>query len=68
MSMRSMKSKLEYSNFPVKLGLPPAPPWKRRTPAPGPGTGTRQRRSEKIDADAMKLVEKAQGNSDKGDS
>lgn len=68
MSMRSIKSDLEYSRFPMKLGLSPAPSWKRRTPAPGPGTGTRQRRSDKISAEALKQVEKAQGNSDKGDS
>jgi len=68
MSMRSIRSDLEYSRFPMKLGLPPTPPWKRRTPAPGPGSGTRQRRSEKIDADAQKHADKAQGNSDKGDS
>ncbi len=68
MSMRSIKSDLEYSRFPMKLGMPPSPSWKRRTPAPGPGSGTRLRRSDKIDADALKREEKAQGNSDKGDS
>lgn len=68
MSMRSIKSDLEYSRFPMKLGLPPTPPWKRRTPAPGPGSGTRLRRSEKVDADSLKRADKAQGNSDKGDS
>lgn len=67
MSMRSIRSDLEYSRFPVKLGLPPGPSWKRRTPAPGPGSGTRQRRSEKVDADALKRAEQAQGNSDKGE-
>lgn len=68
MSMRSIKYDLEYSSFPVKLGLQPAPAWKRRKPAPGPGRGPRQRRSEKVDADAVKRMEQVQGNSDKGDS
>lgn len=68
MSMRTIKSNLEYSRFPIKLGLPPSPPWKRRAPAPGPGTGTRERRSEKVDADALKRAERAQGNSDKSES
>lgn len=68
MSMRSIKSDLKYSRFPMKLGLPPSPEWKRRTPAPGPGSGSRQRRSEQIRAEAFKRAEKAQGNSEKGDS
>jgi hypothetical protein len=68
MSMRSIKSDLEFSRFPVKLGLQPTPSWKRRTPAPGPGSGTKLRRSDKVEADALRRVEKAQGNSDKGDS
>lgn len=68
MSMRSIRSDLEYSRFPMKLGLPPSPEWKRRTPAPGPGSGNRQRRSERLSLDALKRTEKAQGNSDKGDS
>lgn len=69
MSMRSIRSDLEYSRFPVKLGLPPSPTWTRRTPAPGPGSGTRQRRSDKVDADAVKKrLESARGQSDKSDS
>ena len=64
MSMRSIKSKLQYSRFPVKLGLPPAPPWRRRSPAPGPGSGTRQRHSEKLEVVDKRAVEQ---NSVKGD-
>jgi hypothetical protein len=67
MSMRSIKSDLKYSRFPVKLGMPPSPPWKRRTPAPGPGSGTRVRRSELVDAQA-KRADKAQGNSEGSDT
>ena len=66
MSMRSIKSDLKYSRFPVKLGLPPSPPWKRRTPAPGPGSGTRTRRSELVEA--KPLADKAQGNSEGSDT
>lgn len=68
MSTRSIRSELEYSRFPLKLGMPPAPEWKRRTPAPGPGSGGRQRRSEQVEADAEKRAEKAQGQSDGADS
>ncbi len=70
MSMRSIRSDLKYSRFPVKLGLPPAPLWKRRTPAPGPGSGERLRRSERVDADASKRADLAQvqGRSDPSDS
>jgi len=68
MSMRSIKSDLKYSRFPVKLGMPPSPPWKRRTPAPGPGSGSRVRRSEQVVEVQLKLVEKAQGNSEGSDS
>ena len=69
MSMRTIKSDLESSRFPLKVGLQPSPSWKRRTSiAPGPGSGSRQRRSEKVEAEMLKLKEKAQGNSDKGDS
>lgn len=68
MSMRSTKFDLEYSRFPLKLGLPPSPQWKRRAPAPGPGPGSRQRRSEQVDADANKRSEKAQGNNDGSDT
>lgn len=69
MSMRTIKSDLESSRFPLKVGLQPSPSWKRKTATvPGPGSGPRQRRSEKLDAELLKLKEKAQGNSDKGDS
>lgn len=67
MSMRSIKSDLKYSRFPIKLGMPPSPPWKRRTPAPGPGSGTRVRRSELVEAQARQ-ADKAQGNSEGSDS
>ena len=39
MSTKTTKSKLSDSKFPLKLGLPPTPPWRRRVPAPGPGSG-----------------------------
>jgi hypothetical protein len=66
MSMRSTRSDLKGSRFPLKLGLPPAPQWKRRTPAaPGPGSGDRVRRSEQADADATKLGEMAHSHGDK---
>ncbi len=64
MSMRSTRSDLKDSRFPLKLGLPPAPPWKRRAPAPGPPSGDRVRRSEQVDADANKLGEMAQNEKD----
>ena len=67
MSMRSTRSDLKSSRFPLKLGLPPSPPWKRRAPVPGPGNGDRVRRSEQVDADATKLGEVAQF-SDNSDS
>jgi hypothetical protein len=68
MSMRSIRSELKSSRFPLKLGLPPAPPWKRRTPAPNPGPGDRVRRSEQVDADATRRGEMATSSSDKSDS
>lgn len=37
---KTTKSKLSDSKFPLKLGLPPTPPWRRRVPAPGPGSGS----------------------------
>lgn len=39
-STKTIKSKLSDSKFPLKLGLPPTPPWRRRIPAPGPGSGS----------------------------
>lgn len=65
MFMRSTRSDLKDSSFPLKLGLPPAPPWKRREPAPGPGSGDRVRRSEQVDATTIKLSEIAQSSFDK---
>ena len=66
--MRSIRSDLEYSRFPVKLGLPPTPPWKRRAPAPGPGSGERVRRSEQLDAESAHRLEQALGTIDKGET
>ncbi len=57
MSMRSIKSKLAYSRFPVKVMMPPAPPWRRRSPSPGPGTGGRQRRSERLELVPRRVVD-----------
>ncbi len=67
MSMRSTRSDLSYSRFPVKLGLPPAPLWKRRNPTPDPGSGRRPRRSEQIEAEAQKRVEQQRCLSEQGD-
>lgn len=80
MSMRSTRSDLKSSRFPMKLGLHPAPPWKRRAAAAGFGTrpggspwlgegvpptpGDRIRRSEQVDTDASKLGEMAHLTSD----
>lgn len=77
MSMRSTRSDLKSSRFPMKLGLHPAPPWKRRAAGvsrPGsspwagdgnpPAPGDRVRRSEQVDADATKLGEMAHLTSD----
>lgn len=65
MSMRSTRSDLKSSRFPLKLGFPPVPPWKRRAPAPGPGSGDRVRRSEQLDCTQPSLTEVAHGSSDK---
>ena len=63
MSMRSTRSDLKGSRFPLKLGIHAAPIWKRRAPAPAP-SGDRVRRSEQVDADANKLNEMAHLTSD----
>ncbi len=68
MSMRSTKSDLAYSRFPVKVGLPPSPLWKRRTPNPGPGSGSRQRRSEQVEADSEVRKRQLSCISDRGES
>jgi hypothetical protein len=38
-STRRIKSRLEFSTFPLRLALPPAPVWRRRRTTPGPGAG-----------------------------
>lgn len=65
MFMRSTRSDLKDCRFPLKLGLPPSPPWKRREPAPGPGSGDRVRRSEQLEIVPTKLTEIAQSSFDK---
>ena len=42
-SIRRTKSSLDYSQFPLKLSLPPKPQWRRRDPNPGPGHGLVER-------------------------
>lgn len=65
MSMRSTRSDLKSSRFPLKLGIHAAPIWKRRALAqPVPGSGDRVRRSEQVEADAAKLNEMAHVTSD----
>lgn len=84
MSMRSIRSDLKDSRFVLKLGLSPAPLWKRRAPpadasrdlAPQEfsgrripsGPGERVRRSEQVDPEAVKRGELANLSSDKGDT
>lgn len=68
MSMRSIKYKLEFSDFPAKLGLQSAPAWKRRVTAPGARTGRRERRSEKLDEEALRQLEQLTKKPDEGDS
>lgn len=63
MFMRSTKSKLSYSRFPVKVLMPPAPPWRRRSPTPGPGTGGRQNRPERLELVDKRAVEGENGTS-----
>jgi hypothetical protein len=63
-SMRNTRSDLKDSRFPLKLGLHPAPEWKRRTHIPGPGPGERVRRSEQLEADANRIGEIAKGTSE----
>lgn len=68
MSMRSTRSELKGSRFPLKVGMSPMPSWTRRAPAPAPGPNERVRRSELIDLDAIKREELARGNSEPGES
>lgn len=42
-STKRTKSKLGYSEFPLKLSLPPSPQWRRVPRRPGPGTGHEER-------------------------
>lgn len=65
MSMRSTRSDLKSSRFPLKLGIHAAPLWKRRAfTQPVSGSGDRARRSEQVEADAVKLNEMAHLTSD----
>lgn len=70
--MRSIRSELKGSKFPLKVGMSATPSWTRRapapTPAPGPEPGDRVRRSELIDLEAVKQAEFARGNSEPGES
>lgn len=68
--MRSIRSELKGSKFPLKVGMSPTPSWTRRAPAPAPGPepGDRVRRSELIDLEAIKRAEFARGNSEPGES
>ncbi len=68
MSMRSIRSELKSSRFPLKVGVSPVPAWTRRAPAPGPGPGERVRRSELVDLDAVKRAERAHGNSESSET
>jgi hypothetical protein len=47
-SIKRTKSSLDYSQFPLKLSLPPKPQWRRRDPNPGPGTGLVERTTPKL--------------------
>ncbi len=66
--MRSIRSELKGSKFPLKVGMSAAPSWARRAPAPAPEPGDRARRSELIDLEAIKRAEFARGNSEPGES
>lgn len=79
MSMRSIRSELKGSRHPLKLGLAPTPPWKRRVPSaasarlrdpeqPGEGVLDRVRRSEQVEAEVKRLLELAHSSPDKGDA
>ena len=70
MSMRSIRSELKGSLFPLKVGVSSAPVWARRAQAsvPAPGPGERTRRSELIDLETAKREERARGNSEPGET
>ena len=44
-SIRRIKSSVEFSIFPLRLAMPPAPSWRPRRRTPSPGAG-QPRRSE----------------------
>lgn len=61
-SMRSIRSELEYSRFPLRVGLPPSPPWRRRRPTPGPGSGRADRQLRVVRlVEAPSLEEESSG-------
>lgn len=69
--MRSIRSELKGSLFPLKLGVSPTPVWARRAapaPVPAPGPGERTRRSELVDLETAKRDERAHGNSEPGET
>ena len=68
--MRSIRSELKGSRFPLKVGVSTSPVWARRASvqAPVPGPGERARRSELVDLDAAKREERAHGNSEPGET
>lgn len=68
MSMRSIRYDLEFSDFPAKLGLQPAPVWKRRVTALDPRSVKRERRSEKLDDEALRELERLSKKPDDGES
>lgn len=37
------RSRLVDTPFPLRVGMPPSPPWRRRAHNPGPGTGSVQK-------------------------
>jgi hypothetical protein len=47
-SIKRTKSNVGYSQFPLKLSLPPKPEWRRREPSPGPGTGQIERSGPRL--------------------
>lgn len=42
-SIKRTKSKVGYSEFPLRLSLPPTPDWRRTPRRPDPGTGIEDR-------------------------
>lgn len=68
MSMRSIRSELDGSLFPLKLGVSSLPAWKRRVMTPQSYPGGRMRRSEQVEAESVRRLELVKAPADHGES